>query len=167
MSRLPTFERGQSVADWNAEEMRGLVDTVRDLRDWMEITKRLHLPDLARLKRKVEAEELDSTAPYLVALGDYPGQASDSYLIAFSTLRREPSGSLTDSPYKYFTVHKIIAGAFAWPGRDLGWYRANVHLHPLDTPADTEIQPRHVRLLRFVRYWEPEDTIYKHQGYID
>ncbi len=55
MTTLPEFRPGQSLIDWSANEFGNLVDIVREMAAWMEITKRIHLPELAKFKTLVEA----------------------------------------------------------------------------------------------------------------
>ena len=172
MTTLPEFARGQSVGDWSADELRNLVDVVRELREWMEITKRLHLPELAKYEQLIEAEELQSTAPVLCVVGE-PSPVRDapfenaSYHVRVWPVDRtpDPRRDGTGSYYKYY-IGVRFGNVFVWPGKTLGWYRSNLHMHPFDTPVGTEVEPRHLWLYRIVRFWDREAEKYKHASYV-
>lgn len=113
-----------------------------------------------------KAAEIKSTAPFFLALMDWPGWDNSAILAYGWTVRRQTANVGAGTFFRYYTAVNL-GGLTVWPGRTTGWYRSNAHLYPLTTTPGLEIQPRHLRLYRFIRLWDTETEIYVHESYVD
>lgn len=164
---LRTLDRWRSGQSASARHLNQGVDALTEIQRGVRPPQQVVR---AAPGKKGEAEELDSIAPIIVILEDSPGSPNTALQVAAWWVEQKRR---TSAPTGFdYVVAKAQGAAMVMPGRTLGWYRNpdNAHLYPAGSVtvgmAITR-NPRYLRLLRPLRYWDTEEEVFKHWLYVD
>jgi hypothetical protein len=161
---LRILDRHRSGERVSARKHNQVVDVVDEMRRGVAPPRQV----VRTVGGKGDAEELESIAPIIVILEDQPDWTNDALQVpAWWVEQKRRTSPPTGFDY---VVARSQGAAMVMPGRTLGWYRSNVHLHPAGSvTVGMEItrNPRYLRLLRPLRYWDSAAEEFKHWLYVD
>jgi hypothetical protein len=156
---LRTLDRWRTGQPVSARHENQVVDAVTEMQRGVRPPRQV----MRASGGKGEAEEVSTTAPVLIVVGEPDTthrEDSIDWVRAWAVSRTLVSGQ-----WKYF-IGAVIGNLSVWPGRNLGWYRANVHMYPWDAAIGTAVETSHLRQVRIMRVWDTTEEHYVHSSYV-